>query len=108
LSASARRAALSSCEKGLGRDVIFIMERRELPLQALERYPETAALVEEYCRIAKSAMTTSTTPVTAVNLPKLVTPLLCALRSAMPKRLDPRPLRSDDLGAMLSKAADTV
>ncbi len=30
------------------RDVIFIMERRELLRQALERYPETAALVGEY------------------------------------------------------------
>lgn len=30
------------------RDVILIMERRELLRQALERYPETAALVEEY------------------------------------------------------------
>jgi hypothetical protein len=30
------------------RDVIFIMERRELLRQALECYPETAALVEEY------------------------------------------------------------
>jgi hypothetical protein len=30
------------------RDVIFIMERRDLLRQALERYPETAALVEEY------------------------------------------------------------
>jgi hypothetical protein len=30
------------------RDAIFIMERMELLRQALERYPETAGLVEEY------------------------------------------------------------
>jgi hypothetical protein len=36
------------------RDVIFIMERKELLRQALERYPETAALVEEYFQPAET------------------------------------------------------
>ena len=34
---------MSSSEKGLERDVIFIMERRELLRQVLERCPATAA-----------------------------------------------------------------